>query len=588
VFVRACGDHELARFCSWPTIETGAAGWLAIMRGRYASALAMAVAGEVAAYARELGRLGYYTADPTAYATQVGMLAIQYRGDVEAALSPHGWLPDVPGVDRDDAIMRAIANGEYEVEWVDLPMGRLTIQVGRDALRVRGLRVAVSARLWQRIADALGWILPTPRIVDAIAEAATIRIAPHTQAPGPWMGLRAAIVRHHDAVQADVDTATRRGEIGLIDTVGKAWVLVPGIPARRAANYGWHVGGKPIQPVGFAHDPDHVDYSQTLRPVQDNCTVDGQTARLREIYRRPDLCGLVGLEASLERARQPDTATRLTAATPTLRSGSYDDAVRRWQGIVGVPADGRFGAFTEVATKAWQAAHGLAADGVVGPATWAAALAPDTLQGGAEPEDIYEPDPPGWRPHTAHLQARWYQAGRSQGVPLYVCMHLAIVRPRAGAARQLMADAALNDRQASWHYAVDSAEITQSVLETNTAFAAVGGRRSIHIELATGYEVPWRDPRLWRDPYHVAMIDRARGLVHEIAERWGIPLRWLSLEDVIASEARGLVDHRDITRASAQAKARDLRVPPWYHPQRGWAIGTHDDHLLPSVRAELL
>lgn len=58
----------------------------------------------------------------------------------------------------------------------------------------------------------------------------------------------------------------------------------------------------------------------------------------------------------------------------TLRRGSIGSDVSRWQGILGVQADGNFGPQTEAATKAWQLSHKLVADGVVGPATWAAAL----------------------------------------------------------------------------------------------------------------------------------------------------------------------------------------------------------------------
>lgn len=58
----------------------------------------------------------------------------------------------------------------------------------------------------------------------------------------------------------------------------------------------------------------------------------------------------------------------------TLRVGSTGDDVAKWQGIIGVTADGKFGPATENATKDWQRKHKLASDGVVGPATWAAAL----------------------------------------------------------------------------------------------------------------------------------------------------------------------------------------------------------------------
>lgn len=65
-------------------------------------------------------------------------------------------------------------------------------------------------------------------------------------------------------------------------------------------------------------------------------------------------------------------ASAASAGTPTIQQGSSGAAVSKWQGVLGVPADGQFGPQTKAATIAWQSAHGLAADGVVGPATWGA------------------------------------------------------------------------------------------------------------------------------------------------------------------------------------------------------------------------
>ena len=65
-----------------------------------------------------------------------------------------------------------------------------------------------------------------------------------------------------------------------------------------------------------------------------------------------------------------------SSAFPLLKRGSTGDAVKTWQGIIGVTADGVFGPDTESRTKTWQASHGLTADGVVGPATWTAAALP--------------------------------------------------------------------------------------------------------------------------------------------------------------------------------------------------------------------
>lgn len=58
----------------------------------------------------------------------------------------------------------------------------------------------------------------------------------------------------------------------------------------------------------------------------------------------------------------------------TIRRGSTGEDVKKWQNIIGVTADGKFGPATEAKTKEWQFDHKLAPDGVVGPLTWSMAL----------------------------------------------------------------------------------------------------------------------------------------------------------------------------------------------------------------------
>jgi hypothetical protein len=58
----------------------------------------------------------------------------------------------------------------------------------------------------------------------------------------------------------------------------------------------------------------------------------------------------------------------------TIKLGSVGPDVIRWQNVIGVTADGNFGAKTEEATKAWQRKNKLVPDGVVGPASWSMAL----------------------------------------------------------------------------------------------------------------------------------------------------------------------------------------------------------------------
>jgi peptidoglycan hydrolase-like protein with peptidoglycan-binding domain len=72
----------------------------------------------------------------------------------------------------------------------------------------------------------------------------------------------------------------------------------------------------------------------------------------------------------------PPSAPVDTSAYPLIMRGSTGNAVKTWQGILGITKDGIFGPGTQGATQRWQAAHGLPVDGKVGPQTWKAALSP--------------------------------------------------------------------------------------------------------------------------------------------------------------------------------------------------------------------
>lgn len=75
---------------------------------------------------------------------------------------------------------------------------------------------------------------------------------------------------------------------------------------------------------------------------------------------------------------EPKAAEPIPLKYPILRKGAKGDAVVRLQtrllaiGLLQAPADGDFGAVTELALKAAQQKYNLESDGVVGEATWRA------------------------------------------------------------------------------------------------------------------------------------------------------------------------------------------------------------------------
>lgn len=75
--------------------------------------------------------------------------------------------------------------------------------------------------------------------------------------------------------------------------------------------------------------------------------------------------------------KTPSTAKKRYSVTTTLPIVKYGDigkAVKAWQTIIGVEADGEFGRNTLAATLQFQRASGLDDDGEVGSYTWGAGL----------------------------------------------------------------------------------------------------------------------------------------------------------------------------------------------------------------------
>jgi peptidoglycan hydrolase-like protein with peptidoglycan-binding domain len=101
-----------------------------------------------------------------------------------------------------------------------------------------------------------------------------------------------------------------------------------------------------------------------------------------DVYRRRvDSC-LVELTAALGEPYSPKVVVGESSASPslvppvppTITRGAKGEVVRRWQKLIGVFPDGRFGSVTELATVRWQADRSLKPDGIVGPKTWGKAL----------------------------------------------------------------------------------------------------------------------------------------------------------------------------------------------------------------------
>jgi hypothetical protein len=162
-------------------------------------------------------------------------------------------------------------------------------------------RMPMSPITAQRLADELGHVLPTKKLVDAIYAAAVVKLAPSPLPPGPQMMSNDYYRRHHQAIEAQ-----RTGRAGLIAGHKKDVVVTNRLVSRpdRVAIYGWHRrDGRPIQPLSLVHEASYADYSHGIRFVQATIVVDGQERAVAEVARDPELCGLVSDEGPLASMR---------------------------------------------------------------------------------------------------------------------------------------------------------------------------------------------------------------------------------------------------------------------------------------------
>jgi hypothetical protein len=248
---------------------------------------------------------------------------------------------------REQQIEAAVLDGNYEHEWAPLTIscgghtGTFWVSRRELALSYGGatLTVSTSFRTAQNIADMLpeGAYLLTSKLADEIQRQADARVDGQSR---NWQGAGTdnsgsttkRMVQFSDQLDQLVG-----GAAGLVSNLSKLWVNTikhwtnPATPEgtlssrHNGANHGLYrfVGGQPatkdpnapgsspgglevIQDRGMAHDKSHVDYSQLLRFVRRDATVDGQTMDVADVARDPALSCLVSDEGPLPAMKHPD------------------------------------------------------------------------------------------------------------------------------------------------------------------------------------------------------------------------------------------------------------------------------------------
>jgi hypothetical protein len=204
----------------------------------------------------------------------------------------------------------------------------------KDERTFDGVRLPASAYQLQEIAWIIGGMMMTPKVVDLKYLAA----GENGLQFNPVANLKGSIVATsnihdvHEAIEARIESKGGYPAGGVIDVVGKYWVLVNELlhgqkfGNRTACNYGWTDQSAPAhrkgvlgktkvwQRMGFAHDDAHFDPSQVIRLMYRFATLirgDGEPERvdLHQVAQDPELAPLISHQGPLKylhQARVPE------------------------------------------------------------------------------------------------------------------------------------------------------------------------------------------------------------------------------------------------------------------------------------------
>jgi len=147
---------------------------------------------------------------------------------------------------------------------------KLNIYVTPDYYMENGVRMPVGLNDAFKIADKYGMRLPTIKEVDAIYEAADIKLRPIFMKPGPQMSSLEYIQRHNRMIEEQIEKLNYKNTNGLLIAGHKKDLINIGRNSSRVAIYGWHrFNGTPVQPYSTVHHKDYFDYSHGLRLIKD-------------------------------------------------------------------------------------------------------------------------------------------------------------------------------------------------------------------------------------------------------------------------------------------------------------------------------
>lgn len=188
-------------------------------------------------------------------------------------------------------------DGKYYTVLIWVSPDYLAIGSDKDFLRIPLTLPSATA-----IANDLGCILPTKKIVNEIYKNSSIQLKPQPLPPGPQMRSSGYFLKHQNMIEKQ-RAGCPSGEL----TSGhkKDIVLTNRLLNRpdRIAIYGWHkLDGEPIQPLSTVHGARYADYSHGVRLIWSTVWINGEPRSIYEVLQNSNLASLLTYEGVIEKS----------------------------------------------------------------------------------------------------------------------------------------------------------------------------------------------------------------------------------------------------------------------------------------------
>ncbi|MFH2096344.1 MAG: T9SS type A sorting domain-containing protein, partial [Bacteroidota bacterium] len=187
--------------------------------------------------------------------------------------------------------------------------------------------------LAQRIASFCFCTMPTRKMVNEIYSAASVKLAPITQTPGPQMTTVPYFALHNDTVWSVRSAILGTHPLGELVGGDKKDVVISNLIYSsgddRVVIYGWHqLSGVPIQPLYNGHILEYADYSHGIRLVQDEVYVNGDTMSITGLLQDPSLYQLFSDEGQIAVPWYPVPTVQINTPMSFAILNDGQDAIR--------------------------------------------------------------------------------------------------------------------------------------------------------------------------------------------------------------------------------------------------------------------